>query len=184
MRVVLSVMVIMAGLAHPALAAPTDVEKAYLDLVYGHCFAGVAGKTIGENRPDPTRWEQVEKFDVSEPEMEGAKGHVDLRYQSFGASEILVDLENKEVCWTQMVGPQAGNMAARLRLSVIDGQFGGQLLEERFEQGVNGQLSRVSTYGLTHWDEQLIPVIIVREILGSDPGAITTQVIIGQKNSQ
>ncbi len=167
-----------------AWAEQTAAEVTYLDLIYGHCFANIVGETITQSVLEPEKWEPVENFGVSEPEMTGAEDKVDLRFKSVGDAELMVDLKNQKICWTQITGVQAENMAARIRLSVIDGDYGGSVLEEHTETSASGQLSRLTTFAMLDWDEKVIPVIVVREMLKPRASALTVQVMTGEKNEK
>jgi len=106
---------------------------------------------------------------------------VDLRFKQVGDAELMVDLKNQEVCWTQISDVQAETMAARIRLAVLDSTFAGQVLEEKVEVAASGQVSRVTILGLLEWGDIDMPVFVIREMLQPRAPVLTTQVMMGQK---
>jgi len=178
--ILLSCLAFILGAYQAGVAEPTEAETAYLDLIYGHCFENVAGKRLRDKPGDPEIWERSGAFDVSETSMQGAEDKLDLRFIGIGEAELMVDLKNKEICWTQISGVSSETMAARIRLSVLD-EIGGSVLDEKVERSQSGQLSRVTTFGLLDWSETDLPVLIVREMLSPRQSVLTTQVLLGQK---
>ncbi|MEO0784825.1 MAG: hypothetical protein AAFY10_03950 [Pseudomonadota bacterium] len=186
MGVVRIILATVLGLfvAAPVSAAPEDVDSSYLNLVFGHCFETSVGGAQDGFSIDVSPWQAVENFGVSETEMEGAQNVVELRFLMVGDAELMVDLDNQDICWTQASGVDAATLAARVRLQVIDGDHAGVVLDERLEQGGSGQLSRVSTLGLSEWDDINMPVLVIREMLAPVDNVLTTQVMMGQKEVQ
>jgi hypothetical protein len=165
-----------------AAADIDEGEAAYLDLVYGHCFVSVAGKAIvGTPVQIDETWTNIVDYEGSEASMNEDKSAVDLRAKNVSGVDMLVDLKNTEICWTQAAGGDAATLSARLRLHAIDASYGGRVLETKLEQSESGNLSRITIIGLNDWDPVKMPVIVIREVLSAPVPALTTQVMMGTK---
>lgn len=159
-----------------AYAGETDLEEAYLDLVFGHCFQEILGQSLRFN-PNPGTSPDWSK--MSTPQ--GAS-NVDLRTLDFEKGDLVVNMQNKGVCWTQAGTPDPSTLAARIRLEVMDGKYDASLFSETVEQSPEGQISKLSIIGINGWPEaDRIPVVTIREMIEPQQKMVITQVMIGQK---
>ena len=186
MRIELISLALLAT-ALPAAAAPTEVESRYLDLVYGSCFKTLFGQTARETPIDPkSQWKKVEGFQGSEATMnsEQVKSAVDLRAWTSDKGDILVDVANTKICWSQASSKDPGSIAARVRLFALDHAAKGVVLDEGMEKSDSGTISRLTVIGMTNWTPDVVPILIIREIVSPKAPSITVQVIRGDPNSK
>lgn len=173
----------MAGAAQAGQESTT--QDVYFDLVFGYCMQTVLGEPLREYAFDPaSNWDEVVDFEGSERVMNERKSEVNLRSYDSDEGNLLVDIENRETCWTQADHIDAATLAARIRLFVLDNQLDGQILDEKLDRQASGDLSRLTLLSFVDWPGDQVPVFYIREMLDPEKAALTVQVIAGQKQER
>lgn len=169
-------------------AAMSPEEDAYFDLLFGHCFETVLGQPLTAGADDPESWPVTGVEEFSDPSVDLETVDLDVRAKSIGDFSMMVDLANKEVCWTQAgwtadAAAKATLLAARLRIAIADSEYQGVVADQKLEESADGALSLVTIYGLVDYDPTTVPVFVVREPLQPWMATITVQVMKGSKGA-
>ena len=170
------------GRPTPTPPETTPGSESYLDLVFGHCFATTAGRSLrGESAIDLSLFDEAVALEFSSG-VNAAPDDVELRSRTVDDLSMLVDLRNQQTCWSQGAGPQWADLASRVRGFALS-QPGAVVLSANLDHGENAgaPLTQVTVIGLAEWEGQGVPVVIVREGIDPEAPAVTTQVVLGER---
>jgi hypothetical protein len=155
---------LLSGLFASSSSADAQVQgetDAMLDLVYGHCIETLFGRGLRPGYDRPENWDRATYWMGSETTMNTQKDAVDLRFKQIGTAELMVDLQNKEICWTQFSSPEWRSTAQ----SVFDFAIGnnGFVVTTSKEPSELGFDSRVTMLRLDRWEGDEQPFVHIRD---------------------